>query len=153
MHHYLSCPSLPHHHIICHSGSARARLLLRAPGAVVNEEEIVILDSSFFPLNLDPQGGKHASLSDSEWGPYLLHISSLIIFLPHHRRHHSLSKRWARSCMVLEIVNAVPRRHRRVSLVCPHRASCFRPKPQSWIPLLTMSVTGHRQQEQASSPM
>src|SRR5712691_5300811 len=108
----------------------------RAPGAVVNEEDIVIPDGSFFPLNLDPQGGERASPSDSERGPYLLLISSLIIFLPHHRRHHILSKQWARSRTVLEIVNAVPRPHRRVSLVCPHRASCFRPKPQSWIPLL-----------------
>jgi len=30
----------------------------RAPGAVVNEEEIVIPDGSVFPLNLDPHGGE-----------------------------------------------------------------------------------------------
>jgi len=49
-----------------------------APGAVVNEEEIVIPDGSFFPLNLDPHGSKSTSLSDSERGPSLLHLSSLI---------------------------------------------------------------------------
>ena len=65
----------------------------RAPGAVVNEEEIVIPDGSFFPLNLDPHGGEPASPSDSERGPYILQLSSLIIFLPHHHRHDSSSKR------------------------------------------------------------
>jgi len=64
----------------------------RALGAVVNEEEIVIPDGSFFPLNLDPHGGEPASPSDSERGLYLLHLSSLIIFLPHHHRHHSSPK-------------------------------------------------------------
>jgi len=64
----------------------------RAPGAVVNKEEIIIHDGSFFPLNLDPHSGEPASLSDSERGPYLLHLSSLIIFLPHHHCHHSSSK-------------------------------------------------------------
>jgi len=47
-----------------------------APGAVVNEEEIVIPNGSFFPLNLNLHGGKSASPSDSEWGPSLLHLSS-----------------------------------------------------------------------------
>jgi len=65
----------------------------RAPGAVVNEEEIVIPDGSFFPLNLNPHGGEPASPSDSERGPYILQLSSLIIFLPHHHRHDSSSKR------------------------------------------------------------
>ncbi len=37
-------------------------------------------------------------------------------------------------------------RHHRLSLVCPHRASCFHLNPQSWI--LTTSITGHRQREQ-----
>jgi hypothetical protein len=37
--------------------------------------------------------------------------------------------------------------HRRVSLVCPHRGSCFAPNPKFWIPLLTMSITGHRRRE------
>ena len=55
-----------------------------APGAIVNEEEIVIPDSSFFPLNLNPHSGESASPSDSEQGLSLLHLSSLIIFLPHH---------------------------------------------------------------------
>jgi len=55
-----------------------------APGAVINKEEIVIPDGSFFPLNLDPHGSESASPSDSERGPSLLHLSSLIIFLPHH---------------------------------------------------------------------
>jgi len=80
----------------------------RAPGAVPNEEEIVIPGGSFSPLNLDPLGGDLASLSDSERGPYL-HLSSFIIFLPHHHRHPTFSKRWARSRAVLGIVNAVPR--------------------------------------------
>jgi hypothetical protein len=56
-------------------------------GAVPNEEEIVIPDGSFSPLNRDPLGGGPASPSDSEWGPYL-HLTSLIIFLPHHHHHH-----------------------------------------------------------------
>jgi len=88
----------------------RTRTLGRAPGAVVNEEAMVIPDCSFFPLNLDPHGGEPASPSDSERGPYILQLSSFIIFLPHHHRHHSFSKRWARSAAVLEIVNAVPGR-------------------------------------------
>src|SRR6266581_4840363 len=37
-----------------------------SPGAVVNEEEVVIPNGSFFPLNLDPHGGETASPSDSE---------------------------------------------------------------------------------------
>jgi len=64
----------------------------RAPSTVPNEEEIVIPDGSFFPLNLDPLGGEPASPSDSERGPYL-HFTSFIIFPPHH--HPSFSKRWA----------------------------------------------------------
>lgn len=79
----------------------------RAPGPVPNEEEIVIPDGSFFPLNLDPLGGEPASPSDSERGPYL-HLSSFIIFLPHRHRHPSFPKRSVRSRAVLEIVHAVP---------------------------------------------
>ena len=104
----------------------------RASGAVANEEEIVVPDCSLFPLNIDPDGGEPASPSDSERGPYLLHLSSLITFLPHHHRHHSLSKRWSQSCVFLEIVNAVPARRWRASLVCPHRDSCFRPGHHQW---------------------
>ena len=48
----------------------------RAPSAIPNEEEIIIPDGSFFPLNLDPLGGEPASPSDSERGSYL-HLSSL----------------------------------------------------------------------------
>jgi len=80
----------------------------RAPGAVPNEEDIVIPDASFFPLNLNPLGGEPASPSDSERGPYLP-FSSFVIFLRHHHRHPSFSKRWARSRAVLEIINALPR--------------------------------------------
>jgi hypothetical protein len=40
-------------------------------------------------------------------GPYL-HLSYLIIFLPHYHRRHSFSKRWVRSRAVLKIVSAVP---------------------------------------------
>jgi hypothetical protein len=79
----------------------------RAPGAVPNEEEILTPDKGFPPLKLGPRGGESASQLDSEWGLYL-HLSSLIIFLPHHRRYPSFSKRWARSRVVLKIVNAVP---------------------------------------------
>jgi hypothetical protein len=79
-----------------------------ATGAVLNEEEVVISDGGLSPLNLDPLSGELASPSDSERGPYL-HLSSLIIFLPHHHRHPSFPKRSVRSRAVLEVVNAVPR--------------------------------------------
>src|ERR1700677_4877481 len=46
----------------------------RPPGAVVHEEEPLIPDGSFFPLNLDPLPSDPASLSDSERGA--CHISS-----------------------------------------------------------------------------
>ena len=102
----------------------------RAPGPAPNEEEIVIPDGSFFPLNLDPLGGEPASPSDSERGPYL-HLSSLIIFLPtiiaiplSRSARCDLAQFW-RSSMLC------PGRHRRVSPVCPHRASCFSPEPQT----------------------
>ncbi|KAI9451905.1 hypothetical protein F5148DRAFT_1237961 [Russula earlei] len=38
----------------------------RAPGLVLAEEEPVIPDGSFFPLNLDPPSGDPSSISDSE---------------------------------------------------------------------------------------
>ncbi|KAH8995933.1 hypothetical protein EDB92DRAFT_1942827 [Lactarius akahatsu] len=41
----------------------------RPPGAVVSEEEPVIPDGSFFPLNLEPPPSDLASPSDSERGP------------------------------------------------------------------------------------
>ena len=103
----------------------------RAPSTVPNEEEIVIPDGSFFPLNLDPLGGEPASPSDSERGPYL-HFTSFIIFPPHH--HPSFSKRWARSRAVLEIVNAVPGATvacRWFALIGPRALA---PNPQPWIP-------------------
>jgi hypothetical protein len=53
----------------------------RAPGAVPKEEEIVIPDGSFPPLNFGPLGGEPARPSDSERGLYL-HLSCLIIFFP-----------------------------------------------------------------------
>jgi Domain of unknown function (DUF1708) len=121
----------------------------RAPGPVVNEEEVVIPDGSFFPLNLDPHGGEPASPSDAERGPYLLHLPSLVIFPPS-----------SSSSLFVEALGAISRsfgdrqccarawRHHRVSLVCPHRASCFRLDPRPWIPLLTMNIPGHRQREQ-----
>ncbi|KAI9507647.1 hypothetical protein F5148DRAFT_1306912 [Russula earlei] len=40
----------------------------RAPGLVLAEEEPVIPDGSFFPLNLDPPSGDPSSISDSERG-------------------------------------------------------------------------------------
>jgi len=73
-------------------GQTRTRTLSgvkgRAPGATPNGGDIVIPDGSLFPGNLDPLGGEAASPSDSERGPYL-HLTSLIIFLPHHHRHPS----------------------------------------------------------------
>ncbi|KAN0128116.1 hypothetical protein V8E53_014097 [Lactarius tabidus] len=41
----------------------------RPPGPVVHEEEQLIPDGSFFPLNLDPPASDPATLSDSERGP------------------------------------------------------------------------------------
>jgi hypothetical protein len=50
----------------------------RAPGPLVNEEEPLIPDGSFFPLNLDPPGGGDpASHPDSERGSYSLFITGL----------------------------------------------------------------------------
>ena len=53
------------------------------PGAVLNEEEVINSDASFLLLNLGPLDGEPASRTNSERGLYL-HLSSLIIFLPHH---------------------------------------------------------------------
>jgi hypothetical protein len=47
----------------------------RAPGPPLNEEEPVIPDGSFFPLNLDPPAGDPASHPDSERGSYYLSLS------------------------------------------------------------------------------
>jgi len=47
----------------------------RAPGLPLNEEEPVIPDGSFFPLNLDPPSADAASPSESERGPYYLTLS------------------------------------------------------------------------------
>ena len=48
----------------------------RAPGPLPNDEEPLIPDGSFFPLNLDPPGGGDpAGHSESERGPYYLSIS------------------------------------------------------------------------------
>lgn len=68
-------------------------------------------------------------------GPYL-HLSSLVIFVPHHY-HHPLSRSaqcdlahfWRSSMLCLG-------RCPRVSLVCPHQDSCFAPNFKPWIPLL-----------------
>jgi len=83
----------------------------------------------------------------SEWGS--VPSSSLFshYLSPPSSSSSLLSKCWVRSRMVLYIINAVPRGHRRVSLVYPHRTSCFRPNPQTWTPSLTMDITGHRQSE------
>ena len=55
----------------------------RPPGPVVNEEEPVIPDGSFFPLHLDPPTSEHPTLSDPERGAChisssLFHISALV---------------------------------------------------------------------------
>jgi hypothetical protein len=50
----------------------------RPPGVVVHEEEQIIPDGSFFPLNLDPPSSDPASLSDSERGAS--HISSSFFY-------------------------------------------------------------------------
>jgi hypothetical protein len=112
-----------------------------ASGAVLNEEEIAIPDGSFF--NLGPLGGEPASPSESDRGPYL-HLSSLIISLPHHHNHHpSFSKRSARSRAVLEVVDAVPR-----ASPVPHRPCTFVSNSKLWIALLTMGITSHYLREQ-----
>jgi hypothetical protein len=49
----------------------------RAPGPLVNDEEPVIPDGSFFPLNLDPPGGDPPGHSESERGSYFLFITGL----------------------------------------------------------------------------
>jgi hypothetical protein len=63
----------------------------KVPGSVPHEEEILILYGSLFPLSLNPLGGKPASLSGSEWGPYL-YFSFLIFFISHYHCHLSFSK-------------------------------------------------------------
>jgi hypothetical protein len=58
----------------------------RAPGPPLNEEDPVIPDGSFFPLNLDPPGDP-ASPSDSDRGSsYLFFIGSSEV--PLHRGFH-----------------------------------------------------------------
>lgn len=57
----------------------------RPPGAVVHEEDPIIPDGSFFPLNLDPPASEPASMSDSERGAS--HISSSFF----HRRPRDIS--------------------------------------------------------------
>jgi len=76
---------------------------------------------------------------------------------------HYLSPPSSLSSLFVEALGAISRsfggrqccarawRHHRVSLVCPHWASCFHLNPQLWIPLLTMSITGHPQREQECS--
>jgi len=70
----------------------------RAPGAVPNEEEIVIPGGSFSPLNLDPLGGDLASLSDSERGS----VPSPLFF-------HYLSPPSSSSSHILEALGAILR--------------------------------------------
>ena len=50
----------------------------RPPGPIVHEDEPLIPDGSFFPLNLDPPTSDPASLSDSERG--VCHISSSFFY-------------------------------------------------------------------------
>jgi hypothetical protein len=121
----------------------------RVPGAVLNEEEIVIPGGVVFPLNLGPLGSRPASPSDSERGPYLLKTSLLslsfspiIIVIPLSRSaRRDLARVW-RSLMLR------PGRHRSVSLVCPHQPRTLVPNSKPWIALLTMSITGHRRCQQ-----
>ena len=50
----------------------------RAPGPLPNDEDTIIPDGSFFPLNLDPPGGGDpAGHSESERGSCYLSINSL----------------------------------------------------------------------------
>lgn len=42
----------------------------RAPGPLLDDEDALIPDGSFFPLNLDPPGGR--DLAESERGSYSL---------------------------------------------------------------------------------
>ena len=48
----------------------------RAPGPLPNDEDTLIPDGSFFPLNLDPPGAGDPGHSESERGPYYLSINS-----------------------------------------------------------------------------
>jgi hypothetical protein len=51
----------------------------RAPGPLLNDEDSLIPDGSFFPFNLDPPGGGDpAGHSESERGPYYLFIASFL---------------------------------------------------------------------------
>jgi hypothetical protein len=51
----------------------------RAPGPLLNDEEPLIPDGSFFPLNLDPPGGGDpAGHPESERGSYYLFITSFL---------------------------------------------------------------------------
>ena len=79
-------------------------------------------------LFIGPLGGEPASPSDSEQGPYL-HLSS-----------HYLSPQSLLSSLFLNALSAI------MSPVCPHRVSCFCPKfpTLDTVPLLTMTITGHR---------
>ena len=96
------------------------------------KEDIIIFYGTFSPLNLDPLGGgEPASLLDPEQGPYL-HLSSLIIFLPHHHRHHSFSKHWVRPHVVLDIVNAVPHVPLLRVTGVPSLGLVLQPKPPTW---------------------
>ncbi len=122
----------------------------RAPGPMPTEEEPIIPDGSFFPLNLDPPGDDHANPSESERGQYL----SLSLFFSRYLLSPSPShlpdalwrpgvissiKVFWRSPM------AVRGRQPRVSLV----VAVIRPRAvEPWIFLLTMSVAGHRHREQ-----
>ena len=121
----------------------------RVPGAVLNEEEMVIPDGSFLPPNLDLLDSEPASTSVSERDPYL-HLSSLIISPPSSSSSlllevlAAISSRFCRSSMLC------PGRHHRVSLVCPHGGSGFASNPKPWIPSLTTGITDHHWWEQES---
>ena len=100
---------------------------------------------SFFPLNLDPFGGEPCK-SIRYRVRSVFHLYSLVIFhLSSSPSPLFLEALGAISRSFGDRVNAFHQAPRRVLLARPHRPCTFAPSPQLWIPLLMMSITGHRQ--------
>ena len=110
---------------------------------MLNEEEPIIPDGSFIPLNLDPPGDDRASPSESERGQCL--SLSLFFSITPSRCVVASGCDLALLCL-FEIPNAVRARQPRVSpVVAVIGPSAVEP----WIVSLTMSVAGqpHRERE------
>jgi hypothetical protein len=67
----------------------------RAPGPILNEEEPVIPDGSFFPLNLDLPSADPVNQSESEQGSYFIIFSlPLVLFtFSSLHNHHTFPRR------------------------------------------------------------